>query len=170
MTITQEYLKSQLSYDPNTGLFTRIADVRNGTSVGSIAGGVNRVHGYRYIRLAGKKYRSSRLVWLYLYGVWPTKYLDHINRVRDDDRISNLREATASQNTMNTRLRSDNTSGYRGVVYEKRYNKWQAYACLNKVRISLGMWDTAEQASIAYEKFAKDNHGEYYIGGNDNEG
>jgi len=112
--ITQELLKSLLSYDPDTGVFTRggkIIKTKNTT-------------GYIQISICGKKYCAHKLAWLYVYGEYVTGDLDHINRIRDDNRLCNLRKATRSENRLNSSIRSDNTSGVSRVSWRSRDKKW----------------------------------------------
>ena len=84
---------------------------------------------------------------------------DHINGVKLDNRRNNLRAATPSQNQHNSRLRKDNTSGYKGIV--KHYERWQAVICINKKDISLGVFNTKEEAAVAYNIGAKKYFGEF---------
>lgn len=76
--------------------------------------------GYVQIKISGKLYHAHRLAWLYVYGYMPEKEIDHINRIRDDNRIANLREATSQLNSLNTGIYKNNTSGSKGIYYNKR--------------------------------------------------
>jgi hypothetical protein len=116
--------------------------------------------GYVKIRINGKQYRAHRLAWLYIYGAFPSIDIDHINTVKSDNRIVNLRLAHDHENLKNIGLVKTNTSGFRGV--HKARSKWQATASLNGDRIYLGRYDTPEAASEVYETFAKQHHGEFY--------
>ena len=109
-----------------------------------------------------KLYRAHRLAWLYVYGEYPKKHLDHINGIRNDKRIITLRECNDSQNMKNTDKRKDNTSGCKGVSFDKARNKWKAQATLNQKHINIGRFDSKEDASLAYQSFAKANHGDFY--------
>lgn len=97
--LTQEQLKKEVEYNPLTGEFRRL---RNGTryKVGDIAGSPNS-EGYICFRVLGKTYKAHRLAWLYIYGVLPSSTVDHINRQRDDNRISNLRDVSNRSNCSN---------------------------------------------------------------------
>lgn len=92
--LTRNRLWAVLNYNPISGLFYWKCKDKLGSHViiGNVAGGLDE-KGYIRIRIDGKKYRAHRLAWLYTFGVWPTLQIDHINRVRDDNRICNLREA-----------------------------------------------------------------------------
>lgn len=161
MTITQEYLKSILHYNPETGLFTWKVTPTNNVPFGSIAG--YPVQGYIIIGINKKLYRAHRLAWLYMYGCFPIGILDHRNRDRADNKISNLRLANKQQNAYNCQVYKNNTSGFRGVSWHKASNKWRATCSLQGKSYNLGVYITAEEASIVYEEFVKENHGEFYV-------
>lgn len=152
-------LRSALAYDPATGEFTRKIGVR-GYSAGSRVG-TRRPDGRVGIRFDGGRYLRSRLAWFYVYGRWPVAEIDHINCDYGDDRIANLREATRAQQLMNARIRSDNRSGYKGVVWSKRDKKWvAAIVVLGKYQY-LGGYDRPELAHEAYRRAALEHFGEY---------
>ena len=89
------------------------------------------------------------------------KLVDHINGNGCDNRKCNLREATRSQNNMNKKLLSNNTSGVTGVYWAKNCNKWRAYITINHKRIDLGVFDIFEEA-VTVRKAAEEKYfGEY---------
>lgn len=155
-TLTQEQVMAALNYDPATGIFRRRA-ASGGASAGSVAGTFDG-RGYRQIRVAGKKYLAHKLAWIYVYGEWPSKHLDHVNRIKDDNRISNLREVTRSQNGQNRGIQKNNTSCYRGVCWDTGIMRWRARIGLNGKRTFLGYFDTAEAAYEAYKAAAVAMH------------
>jgi len=104
---------------------------------GEVAGGVATT-GYVHIFLNGESYRLHRLIWILENDENPLQDIDHIDRNKTNNRISNLRLATRSQNMINTGRYKNNTSGVKGVGFEKRSGKWRAYICVNHKRISLG--------------------------------
>jgi hypothetical protein len=157
--LTQEKLKSLLHYDPDTGIFTRLTS-SGGNTIDSITGNFDK-DGYLKTTIQGKTYRTHRLAWLYIYGEFPPKEIDHINCGRNDNRLLNLRLSTRSENTYNTRIFSNNTSGYKCVSWNKKAKKWRAYCNVNGKQNHLGLFETAEQAYIAYQNFARINHGEF---------
>lgn len=159
--ITQSELKSQLHYEPKTGIFTRLIANCNRIKVGDVAGDLHSTSGYCRITLNSSRYLSHRLAWLYIYGVMPKNEIDHINGVVDDNRIVNLRSATRSQNLFNRCAQKNNTSGYKGVSFDKKCNKWRSVAWLNCKKHHLGLFATPELASQSYQTFAKENHGEF---------
>ena len=92
---------------------------------------------------------AHRLAWLYHYGQWPNGDLDHINEVKDDNRISNLREATRAQNMQNVRRHKHNTSGYKGVSWMPDRHKWRAYIFVNYKQQHIGLYNSPEEARDA---------------------
>lgn len=156
--ITQAELKEYLNYDENTGIFTWKVSPSCAVKAGMIAGGTRKDR-YTHIKILGRFYLAHRLAWLYMYGHHPEKHIDHINGIRADNRISNLRLCTFSQNQQNlSKLRDNNTSGLLGVSYYKITNKWKAQICLNKKYIFLGYFDDKESAYKAYLKKKKELH------------
>lgn len=87
--------------------------------------------------------------------------MDHINRNRLDNRRCNLRYATASQNAANTKMRSSNTSGFRGVWWNKNENVWQAEIGIGGRRQRLGVYATPQEAAAAYDAAAIKAFGEF---------
>lgn len=152
-------LKELFNYNINTGNFIRKISVSNKTKIGDIAGSNN--HGYIRIKIDNKLYSAHRLAWLYVYGEWPSKFVDHINGIKDDNRISNLREATRSQNGMNRTKMTNNKSGYKGVFWDKRANKWKAQIRYNGKFKYLGYFDNIEDAVNIYNENANILHGEF---------
>jgi len=143
--ITQEELMKIVSYDKDTGIFTRLTGVKKGKEIHCVDG-----EGYGVVSFHNKSYRAHRMAWLYVYGKLPDGILDHINQIKNDNRICNLREATVRQNRYNCKLNSNNTSGYRGVSWNKHAKKWKAAFHKGKDYILVGYFDTAEQANKAY--------------------
>ncbi|EDB6595957.1 hypothetical protein AHR24_03330 [Salmonella enterica subsp. diarizonae] len=158
--LTQEILKSILSYDHITGIFTRLHS-GGGVKSGDVCNYVIPSTGYIATRVLGKLYTVHRLAWLYHYGEWPDGEIDHIDRCRTNNAISNLRCVTRSINAHNTKVRSDNNTGYKGVYYYKSRDKYWEYFCLNSKRVSLGYHETAEMANEAVIN-AKKLHGLKY--------
>jgi hypothetical protein len=158
--ITQDILKSLFEYDKNTGIFKRISLKHQGIKNIDKVGYVNDA-GYLLISVLNKRYRAHRLAWLYVTGKMPIDQIDHINLKRLDNRFCNLRECNNEENNRNSRKKSTNTSGYRGVHFNNQTNKWQARARVNGKRYHIGLFDSAEKAGIAYENFIINNHGEF---------
>ena len=155
LLITQDALKKRLHYDPETGIFT---DLQNKNSV------FNKINsnGYIAINIREKQYLAHRLAYLYMTGKWPNDQIDHANQIKDDNRWSNLRAASHSQNMHNVKIRSDNSSGYKGVWFDGGSNKkWRASIKHNGKKINLGVYNTPEEASEVYKKKAIELMGEF---------
>jgi hypothetical protein len=152
--ITQAELKDLLTYNSDTGIFNWIK--RNGN-----VAGYTTVKGYVRILINYKLYPAHRLAWLYVNGSFPNKFIDHINHVCDDNRIINLREATVSQNAQNQIITTRNTSGFKGVSWDKRLRKWRAcIVVLGKTKY-LGCFIDKKEAHQAYCKAADEYHKEF---------
>jgi len=169
--LTQEYLQSVINYDKETGIFTwKERDICEFYSIQTYAmwskkclnkpAGHLNIRGYLRITLNGKSRTLHRLAWLYTYGYMPINYIDHINGVKTDNRICNLREATNSENCQNIKkCQSNNKStGLLGVCFRKRENKFQSYICINGKNRSLGYFNTAIEAHNVYLKAKRKLH------------
>lgn len=165
--LTQSELKEVLHYDPETGYFTWLKTTNSRAVKGSIAGwnwdGHYGRKGNVQITYNKQKYAAHRLVWLYVYGEWPENEIDHINRVRHDNRLCNLREATHSQNMANHAIRSTNKTGFKGVYFDKFCGKYRATCSVDGKRFYLGSFNTVEEAAIAYDEKAKELQGEFAV-------
>lgn len=152
--LTQERLKELFSYDQNTGIFTRLLPTSSRSKKGMVAGSKYKT-GYLFICIDGNRYLAHRLAWLYVYGVFPEKQLDHINQIKYENRIINLREANASENAQNRPdiSQKKNKSGYYGVCHNKfKKNKpeWFAQIKLNGKTVYLEYFDDPKQAHESY--------------------
>lgn len=156
--LTGKRLRELLHYDVDTGVFTWIAPTSNRIKVGSTAS-CKDAYGYTVIRINSILYKAHRLAWLYCFDELPILALDHINGIKDDNRLDNLREASSQDNCRNRCIQSNNTTGYIGVTYYPTSNKYRASITINKKSIHIGYYDTAEQASIAYQLKAKELFG-----------
>lgn len=154
-------LKELFSYNEKTGVFTRNISTNKRFKVGDKAGSINS-NGYVVIKIKDKNFKAHRLVWLFHFGVLPPSNLDHINGIKSDNRIENLRLSTFAQNNSNVPRRTNNKSGYKGVIFHKATKKWMASCSHNKKRNYLGLFDSAEEANCAYVQFAKLLHGEFF--------
>lgn len=161
LELTAERLRELLTYDPDTGIFTRISSSRGRWPIGSIAG-TTRPDGYVGVQVGSRGsriYLAHRLAWFWMTGEWPRDKIDHINMKRADNRWSNLRVATHSQNLANVRAHADNASGIKGVLV---YNgRWRAMIKVGGKSLHLGLFDTAEAASAAYCAAARKYFGEF---------
>ena len=168
LEITQAVLMSTFLYDCDTGVFTCIKSSRRRRSgkVEKIVSGA----GYIQIFLNGKYHSAHRLAWLYYYGRWPDRSIDHINGIKTDNRICNLRDVSSAENSHNAHAPTRrNKFGLRGVTFHK--NKYRAQIAVNRKLIYLGSFPTPEEAGAAYVSAkrklhpsaflnkAEDNHG-----------
>lgn len=151
---THEQVSKVLSYDPESGLFTRISGQHAGVKVGCVV-----ARGYVKIRVLGCPVPAHRLAWLLSYKVWPDGMIDHVDGKRNNNALQNLRLATHSQNSINARLNSRNTTGFKGVT--ARRGKFIANIYFNRKQIFLGRFDHATDAAAAYEAAAKRLFGEF---------
>jgi len=147
--MTQDQLKKILSYDPENGIFHwKIKPSKRfpaGMQAGSCANGYVRIH------TNGRIYGAHRLAWLYVYGVEPEHQIDHINGNPSDNRIVNLRQATAIENAQNIRRpQKNNTHGTLGVTYDSNKKLWRARITIDGKRKYLGKFKSQEQAAQAY--------------------
>lgn len=153
-------IKELLRYDPITGAFAWLVD-RRGAMAGDRAGTKNP-SGYLEISIKGTKYRAHRLAWLFMTGQQPPECLDHINGIKDDNRWSNLREATVSQNVINSKVSTRNKVGLKGVSLVPSQNDiWCARIRHEGKLIYLGCFSTPELAHAAYCEAACRLHGEF---------
>lgn len=174
-----QFINECFSYNPETGEvhwkkrprhhFKSEASMNraNGQQAGKLAGSDD---GSGYIRISislpveGRKVvhlRAHRIAFVIHYGRWPLVHIDHINNVKNDNRISNLRECDDAQNIKNSKRRSTNTVGLKGVTFISKTNRFRAQiVCDYKLKF-LGEFATAEEAHAAYCKAATELHGEF---------
>lgn len=161
--LTASYVRELFDYDTKTGnLIWKVTKCNRGIA-GSVAGCL-KSDGYRAITVDRSSYRAHRLVWLHHYGEWPEEYLDHINGVKTDNRLSNLRLATGIINLRNQKLRKTNSSGVCGVRWHKSSNKWVATIHVNYEEKHLGLFENKEDAIVVrkqaeFEYGFHPNHG-----------
>ena len=150
--LTQEYLKSILDYDQETGIFTWKVSFSNKVKIGSVANSKHNA-GYLCVRINYKSYLLHRLAWFYVHGVWPEYQIDHINLNRKDNRLSNLRSATNQENNNNrTRCHKNNKSGFLGVFYCKIMKRYVSKIMVDGKSINLGYFETPIEAHDEYIK------------------
>lgn len=102
--------------------------------------------GYRIGCVLGVALRAHHVIWCMETGSWPLHEIDHINGIRDDNRIENLRDVTRRENTMNRSLHSNNKSGFNGVYWNERDRRWRAGIIVNKRKIFLGSFRAKDDA------------------------
>lgn len=153
--LSQTELKSQLSYCADTGNFTWLVPKKGQSRKEA---GYTRKDGYVKIVINQKRYLAHRLAWLYMYGE-PPQCIDHINCNPSDNRLCNLREATISQNGFNRPRQANNTSGYKGVYWNKGRSMWMARIYVKGKMVYLGVYKEIKEAAKAYKKASDELHG-----------
>lgn len=161
-------VRELLAYDPETGIFTwrerprsyftslRNQNAWNARNSGVRAGSVNAI-GYRSMRIGKKAFLEHRLAWLYVYGRMPIE-IDHINGVRSDNRIANLRECTRAENSQNHSIKRNNKSGVVGVSWSTSDKRWIAQIAANGARYRIGAFLSKDDAREAYLEAKKRLH------------
>lgn len=146
--LIKDYLKDTLVFDGETGVFTWVGNRKCYPKAGKQAG-IITTSGYRKIRVMQVFYYAHRLAWLMHYGHFPFGQVDHINGVRDDNRIQNLRDVDALTNAQNKRKAQANNKV--GVLGVSAYgNKFKAQIRTHGKQITIGVFDSAADAHLAY--------------------
>lgn len=155
VNLTKERAAEIFSYDPDTGTFRWLNDIRGGRNMAFVkarAGDVAGFHGgerYWVLSVGGVHVAAHRVAWLLMTGELPTQDIDHINGVRDDNRWANLRHATRSENMENLkRPHADNQTGFLGVT--RKRDKFEASITKNRRRHRLGVFESPQEAHQAY--------------------
>ncbi len=147
--ISVEELWELFNYDSSTGVFIRKISTNTRHKIGSVAGSIGD-SGYVSIKINGVVYKAHRLAWLYEYAEWPSAQIDHINRIRHDNRICNLRDVTQRVNCSN----SEFNKGTLGVFYRPDSSiikPWRAAISYENSSLHLGMFKTELEANSAYQ-------------------
>lgn len=155
--ITQQRLHELFDYR-NGHLYWKVARTR-GVQAGDQAGSINGC-GYIAIGISGQKHLAHRLIFLWHHGFCP-QYIDHIDRNRSNNQISNLRSATSSQNQANVVSNSRSTSGVMGVSWDKRKKKWRSQIRVHGKALYLGLFPNIDDAKIAYTTAKQTYFGEF---------
>ena len=161
MKLTKEYFNELFEYKDGK-IYWKITKGRG--NVGDEVGCMNS-HGYRRIKLNQKEYATHRIIFLMHHGYLP-EIVDHKDNNPLNNHIENLREATGQQNNFNSRRQKNNTTGYKGVYYNKNIKKFCARSKNMGTRTYLGDFNTAEEAYEAYCAYGRIHHGEFFNDGN----
>lgn len=150
--VTQQTVLDLFDYDAEEGVLAW--KQRTGTALAGQVAGYIKGSGYRYIRVGSRDFAAHRLIWLWHKGSWPKRHIDHIDRVKANNRIENLRDVTRSENMLNQSFSKANKTGYRGVYSRNRNSNggcgFYAAIGINGALVYLGTYDTAWEANLAY--------------------
>ena len=160
--INQQFLQERFKYRDGHLWWVKVSKYASTVKAGQQFGCYDS-SGYRVGTLKGKLYKEHRLIWLYHYGEWPKECIDHINGVRDDNRIENLREVTTQQNNFNRKSAKGSSSKYKGVSWYKQHKKWRVRYRYNGRQCYVGLYETELEAAEAYDKAVEHLHGEYQV-------
>jgi len=153
--LTQSYLRSLFEYNPKTGELLN-KRTRGRARSGKTAGCTCSRRGYSLLGIDSKVYSTHRVIWFIQFGYWPNE-IDHINGIRNDNRLENLREVTARENSKNTAMRYDNTSGVVGVTWTRDRGKWKAQTYINGKNRLVGYFDDLDEAAEAVARVRREN-------------
>lgn len=168
-----ENLRKMLRYEADTGNLYWLpreehlfASVRSFKTWNSRFSGKLAIHcinrrGYRSGDLCAVPVYAHRVIWAMQFGKWPEMFIDHINGVRADNRIENLRQTDRDGNAKNARIRSDNTSGHKGVSWNKWHKKWTAQIFVHGQNKHLGHYTEKEDAVKVVMEARQKWHGEF---------
>ncbi|MFB6349684.1 HNH endonuclease signature motif containing protein [Moraxella marmotae] len=161
--LTQQRLQQYLRYDEQSGEFTWIKRPSKNIHLHTRAGTLDKSSGYRSITLFGKRYLEHRLVWLYVHGEMPKHQIDHINQIRDDNRLSNLRHITKAENQRNKTRRTSRLDEI-GIWWCKRRKRYIAEISLNGKKVYQKSFTDIDEAIKARKQKSlelgfHDNHG-----------
>ena len=155
-------------------------NTKSRAKIGDEAGNLGN-NGYLKFKWKGKGYLAHRIIYEMAYGFIPELYqIDHVNGIRTDNRVDNLRLATQWQNMWNSSKRKDNTSGFKGVNWHKDSKKWRARITIFNKEKALGLFFTKEEAyaarlaaeTIYYGEFVPSENRKLVVGlngGNEND-
>jgi hypothetical protein len=158
---SQSILHDFFDYSLITGDLYWRSRPSNRVKPGAVAGSFNKAIGYTIVGVNGKRYFAHRLIWKWVTGSDPQELIDHIDRDSSNNAWHNLREATVLQNAWNTGLSKNNSTGYKGVNFDRRSGVFNAMIMVKKELIYLGRFYTAEEAHAAYLNASSKHHGEF---------
>ena len=153
--LTREYLTSLFEYRDGA-LYRRLS---RGPQHAGARAGTKTKKGYIRVRIDGVFYMEHRLVFFLFHGRWP-EMTDHVNGIRDDNRIENLRECTAAENAYNAKGKGERGLP-KGVHYHKKRKRYVAYVSRNGKRVNVGEYKDAATAISAVAAKREELHGHF---------
>lgn len=156
----QQRWAAAYTYNPDTGLFFHRGDKRGPIKNGAPAG-ARHAMGYLYLSLSGERKLGHRVAWLLTHGEWPEAMIDHVNGDPSDNRLCNLRAATSRENQRNKRCYKNNTSGIKGVSWDRSAGKWIARLKVPERYLHLGYFSEKGAAAAAYAEAANKHYGDF---------
>lgn len=158
--ITAGQARELFTYDPLSGDLTWNVQLSPVAPVGSICGTITE-KGYRYVAFNRRRYAAHRIIWLMMTGEWPPQQMDHRDLDKANNRWSNLRLATRSQNQQNRRSHRDSASAYKGVYYRKERGTWISLIRVDGRLLTLGTFQSEIEAARAYDAAARKHFGAF---------
>lgn len=158
--ISLNELKEVLHYEPKTGIWTWLKRISIRITVGKSAGS-GKKDDYVRIRIYNQNYQAHVLAWFYMTGEWPKKLIDHKDKKKDNNIWDNLRAASKKENAGNTKMFKTNTSGYRGVYFNKINKNWNVSITIARIKVNQGTYDCKHKAAHAYNVAALNHFGEF---------
>jgi len=156
LAIDHDYVLSAFDYQDGN-LIRKTGRVNE---IGQVAGCLHKATGYIHVKIKSKLYKAHRLVFFYHNGYLP-EFVDHIDGDKSNNKIENLRSATKSENALNQKIRSTNTSGFKGVKWNSRLNKWQVEMCKNRKYYYLGLYENLDLAGLVAREATELIHGRF---------
>ena len=157
-TLTQEFLLHIFDYKDGELYWKNKYKPTSSIKIGDKAGFIHK--GYMALRMNKKYYAIHRLIFMMHYGYFP-KFIDHKDNNPLNNKIENLREATSQQNNCNQKLSSRNTSGYKNVIWNKNYKKWQVLIRVNGKMKWFGAYFCKDVARFVAETMRYKYHKEF---------
>lgn len=158
--LSVEILRELLHYNPETGVFTWKVSRKGKASKGVVAACFG-VRGYRVLGVCGKRYPEHRVAWFYVHGSWPDGEVDHVNGIKSDNRISNLRVATRIENSRNVGLTSKNKTGVKNVYWHSGHKKYRACIDVDRKEVHLGYFTNLRDAESVVAEARVKYHGDF---------